>query len=109
MPGGLGRMASKWRTDGVFWTCALKKWGQVFTRVGLLVNLYSVAERTFDRRVSKANKIICNGVSTVDTKLIPLKCKVTRKIKFVLKGRFRQFKYFRKVSPPYAERFFQLR
>ena len=35
-------MASKWRIDGVFWTCALKKWGQVFTRVGLLVNLYSV-------------------------------------------------------------------
>ena len=31
-------MASKWRIDGVFWTCALKKRGQVFTRVGLLVN-----------------------------------------------------------------------
>ena len=31
------------------------------------------AERTFNRRVSKANTIICNGVSTVDTKLIPLK------------------------------------
>ena len=28
---------------------------------------------------------------------------------FVLKDRFRQFKYFRKVSPPYAKRFFQLR
>ena len=26
-----------------FRTCALKKWGQVFTRVGLLVNLYSVS------------------------------------------------------------------
>ena len=26
--------------DGVFWTCALEKWGQVFTRVRLLVNLY---------------------------------------------------------------------
>ena len=26
-----------------FRTCALKKWGQVFTRVGLLVDLYSVA------------------------------------------------------------------
>ena len=35
-------MASIWRIDGVFWTCALKKRGQVFTRVGLLVNLYSV-------------------------------------------------------------------
>ena len=35
-------MASKWRIDGVFWTCALKKWGQLFTRVGLLVDLYSV-------------------------------------------------------------------
>ena len=35
-------MASIWRIDGVFWTCALKKWGQVFTKVGLLVNLYSV-------------------------------------------------------------------
>ena len=37
-------MASKWRIDGVFWICALKKWGQVFTRVGLLVNFYSVTE-----------------------------------------------------------------
>ena len=31
-------MASIWRqngvyNDGVFWTCALKKWGQVFMRV----------------------------------------------------------------------------
>ena len=34
-------MASKWRIDGVFWTCALKKRGHVFTRVGLLVELYS--------------------------------------------------------------------
>ena len=42
MLGELARMASKWYIDGVFWTCALKKWGQVFTRVGLLVNLYSV-------------------------------------------------------------------
>ena len=25
-----------------FWTCALKKWGQVFIRVRLLVNFYSV-------------------------------------------------------------------
>ena len=30
--------------DGVFWTCALKKRGQVFTRVGLLVDLYSVGK-----------------------------------------------------------------
>ena len=30
-------MASIWRIDGIFWTCALKKRGQVFTRVGLLV------------------------------------------------------------------------
>ena len=37
------------------------------------------------------------------------KVQVTRKIKFVSKDRFRQFKYFRKVSPPYAKRFFQLR
>ena len=42
MPGELARMASIWRIDGVFWTCALKKWGQVFTRVGRLVHLYSV-------------------------------------------------------------------
>ena len=34
--------------DGGFWTCALKKWGQVFTRVGLLVNLYSVAGERFE-------------------------------------------------------------
>ena len=27
-----------------FWTCALKKRGKVFTRVGLLLNLYSVIE-----------------------------------------------------------------
>ena len=39
-------MASKWRIDGVFWTCALKKRGQVFMRVGLLVDLYSVIEPT---------------------------------------------------------------
>ena len=45
MPGELAKMASKWRIDGVFWTCALKKRGQVFTRVGLLVDLYSVFER----------------------------------------------------------------
>ena len=32
-------MASKWRIDGVFWRCALKKWGQV----GLRVNLYSMS------------------------------------------------------------------
>ena len=38
-----------------------------------------------------------------------IKVHVHRKIKFVLKDRFRQFKYFRKVSPPYAKRFFQLR
>ena len=33
-----------------FRKCALKKWGQVFTRVGLLVNLYSVSplRRAFD-------------------------------------------------------------
>ena len=31
-------MVSKWRIDGVFWTYALKKRGQIFTRVGLLVN-----------------------------------------------------------------------
>ena len=37
------------------------------------------------------------------------KVQVTRKIKFVLKDRFRQFKYFRKVSPPYAKWFYQLR
>ena len=24
MPGELARMASKWRIDGVFWTCVLK-------------------------------------------------------------------------------------
>ena len=46
MPGGTSQdgvnMASKWRIDGVFWTCALKKRGQVFTRVGLLFDLYSV-------------------------------------------------------------------
>ena len=35
-------VASKWRIDGLFWTWALKKRGQVFTRVGLLVDLYSV-------------------------------------------------------------------
>ena len=35
-------MTSKWRIDGVFWTCALTKWRQVFTRVGLLVDPYSV-------------------------------------------------------------------
>ena len=35
-------MAYWWRIDGVFWTCVLKKRGQVFTRVGLLVELYSV-------------------------------------------------------------------
>ena len=29
MPGELARMASIWRIDGVFWTCALKKRGQV--------------------------------------------------------------------------------
>ena len=44
--GELARMASRWRIDGVFWTWALKKWEQVFTRVGLLVNLYSVAQLT---------------------------------------------------------------
>ena len=33
-------MAPKWRIDGVFWTYELKKWGQVFTRVGLLVDFY---------------------------------------------------------------------
>ena len=46
MPGGTCQdgvnIASKWRIDGVFWTCALKRLGQVFTIVGLLVNLYSV-------------------------------------------------------------------
>ena len=46
MAGELDRMASIWRQSGVlmayFRICALKKWGQVFTRVGLLVNLYSV-------------------------------------------------------------------
>ena len=35
-----------WRQYGIlmalFWTCTLKKRGQVFTRVGLLVNLYYV-------------------------------------------------------------------
>ena len=36
------------------------------------------------------------------------KVQVTRKIEFVLKDRFRQFKYFRKVSPPYAKRFFSV-
>ena len=36
-------MASKWRIDGVFWTCALKKLEQVFTSVGFLVAyLYSM-------------------------------------------------------------------
>ena len=44
MPGELARMASKWRIDGVFWTCALKKRGHVFTGVGPLVDLYSVLE-----------------------------------------------------------------
>ena len=40
-------MASKWRIGGVFWTCALKKRGQVLiTRVGLLVDLYSVPRMT---------------------------------------------------------------
>ena len=37
-------MASIWRIDGVFWTCALKKRGHDFTRVELLVNLYSVTK-----------------------------------------------------------------
>ena len=50
-------MASKWRIDGVFWTCALKKWGQVFTRVGLLVNLYSVAMVLSQRRSYTATKL----------------------------------------------------
>ena len=45
VPGELTRMASIWRIDGVFWTCALKKRGQVFTRVGL-VDLYSVLKTT---------------------------------------------------------------
>ena len=45
MPRELARMASKWHIDGVFWTCALKKRGQVFTRVGFLVDLYSVIEQ----------------------------------------------------------------
>ena len=44
LPGELARMASKWRMMGNFRTCALKKWGQVFTRVELLVNLYSVIQ-----------------------------------------------------------------
>ena len=39
MPGELARMASISRIDGIFWTCALKKRGQIFTRVGILVNL----------------------------------------------------------------------
>ena len=41
MAGELARMASKWRIDGVF-----SERGQVFTRVGLLVNLYSVSRLT---------------------------------------------------------------
>ena len=35
-------MVSIWHQNGIFWTCALKKRGQVFTRVGVLVDLYSV-------------------------------------------------------------------
>ena len=36
-------MASIWRIDGVFSDMRIEKKGQVFRRVGLLVNLYSVA------------------------------------------------------------------
>ena len=45
MSGELVRMASKWRIDGVFWTCALKKRGQDFTRVGLLVTSGTLGTR----------------------------------------------------------------
>ena len=45
MTGELARMGSIWRQNGVlmayFQICALKKRGHVFTRVGLLVELYS--------------------------------------------------------------------
>ena len=43
-------MVSKWRIDGVFRTRALKKRGQVFTRVGLLANLYCVAAASQDEQ-----------------------------------------------------------
>ena len=46
--GELVRMASKWRIDGVFSDMRIeKKGGQVLTRVGLLVRLYSVAVVAF--------------------------------------------------------------
>ena len=37
-------MASIWRIDGVFSDMRIEKKGQVFRRVGLLVNLYSVPQ-----------------------------------------------------------------
>ena len=43
MPGELTRIVSKWRIDGVFSDMRIEKSGRVFTRVGLLVDLYSVS------------------------------------------------------------------
>ena len=43
MLGELTRMVSKWRIDGVFSDMRIEKNGRVFTRVGLLVDLYSVS------------------------------------------------------------------
>ena len=45
MPRELAKMASKWCIDGVFSDMLNEKFsrGQVFTRVGLPVNLYSVS------------------------------------------------------------------
>ena len=40
------KYGSKWDIVGVFWTCALKKWGKVFSRVGIMVNLYFVPKIT---------------------------------------------------------------
>ena len=37
-------MASKWRVDGVFSDMRIEKKRQVLTRVGLMVNLHSVAK-----------------------------------------------------------------
>ena len=38
--------------NGVCWTCALKKRGQVFMRVGLLVDLYSVPRVPVSSQIS---------------------------------------------------------
>ena len=69
MPGKLARMASIWRIDGVFWTCALKERGQVLiTRVGLLVDLYSVPRMTAAEAV-ETSVTITNSLSQGYTNL----------------------------------------